>query len=80
MIIIYDFDGTLTPYPFSNYEIMKKCGYGDLKLQLKLRKIMKEKTVNVCHAFIESIFEILKENNLPQTVETICLGADNIMS
>lgn len=29
MIIIYDFDGTLTPYSLPQYEIIKKCGYDD---------------------------------------------------
>lgn len=27
MVIIYDFDGTLTPYSLPQYEILKKCGY-----------------------------------------------------
>ena len=25
-IIIYDFDGTLTPYPVPKFEILEKCG------------------------------------------------------
>lgn len=32
MIVIYDFDGTLTPYEMAQYEILKKCGYSDDKL------------------------------------------------
>ena len=32
MIIIYDFDGTLTPYSLPQYEIIKKCGYNEEKL------------------------------------------------
>ena len=79
MVIIYDFDGTLTPYPFTQYEIMKRCGYGILKLQLKIRKNMWKKNDNVYHAFVDSIFEILKDNDFPQTIETICIGADDII-
>ena len=32
MIVIYDFDGTLTPYSLPQYEIIKKCGYNEEKL------------------------------------------------
>ena len=31
MIIIYDFDGTLTPYPLPQYEIIKSVGMMMLK-------------------------------------------------
>ena len=27
MVVIYDFDGTLTPYSAPQYEIIKKAGY-----------------------------------------------------
>ena len=26
-IIIYDFDGTLTPLPITDFKILEKCGY-----------------------------------------------------
>ena len=29
--VVYDFDGTLTPYSLPQYEILKKCGYDDKK-------------------------------------------------
>ena len=43
MIIIYDFDGTLTPYPFSNYEIIKKCTEIDREYRYKNMEELKEK-------------------------------------
>ena len=31
-IIIYDFDGTLTPYPMPKLEILEKCGINIRKM------------------------------------------------
>lgn len=39
MIIIYDFDGTLTPYSLPQYEILKKCGYNDETLVMTRENI-----------------------------------------
>ena len=36
MIIIYDFDGTLTPNSLPQYEILKKCGYDDKRLMERM--------------------------------------------
>ena len=36
MVIIYDFDGTLTPNSLPQYEILKKCGYDDKRLMERM--------------------------------------------
>ena len=41
MVIIFDFDGTLTPYSLAQYEILKKCGYTDDKLMKRVEKEIK---------------------------------------
>lgn len=38
MIIIYDFDRTLTPYSLPLYEILKRIGYDDEELMNLVRK------------------------------------------
>ena len=43
MIIIYDFDGTLTPYSFPKYQILKECGYDEIKFKIKIAQIKQEK-------------------------------------
>lgn len=55
MIIIYDFDGTLTPYSLPQYEILKKCGYNDetlMKRKLKLFKKFKVKIMKLIKLYI----------------------------
>lgn len=79
LVIIYDFDGTLTPYPIAQYQVFKDCGYDDNKYQLRLREIMELKKINLYQAFFECGFQILKENNLPETIDTICKGASEVV-
>lgn len=52
MIIIYDFDGTLTPYSLPQYEIIKKCGYDDNKLTERIKsKISENNSLNLYQAY-----------------------------
>lgn len=78
LIIIYDFDGTLTPYPIPQYDAIKKCGYDDRKLFCLINQIIKEKNVDLYTAFIEAIAEILTKNNISLSMESICLGAEKV--
>lgn len=77
MVIIYDFDGTLTPYSLPQYEIIKKCGYNEEKL---MNKIAEELTnsKDLYEAYYKCYIEILLENNILLTKENICLGADKV--
>lgn len=43
MIIIYDFDGTLTPYAFPKFKILEKCGLKDGSANPKFLEITKNK-------------------------------------
>lgn len=78
-IIIYDFDGTLTPYPIARYQVFKDCGYDDTKYQLRLKNLMESKNLNLYQAFFECGFQILHENNLPETIESICKGVNEVI-
>lgn len=77
MILIYDFDGTLTPYSMPQYEVLKQSGYDDEKLINKMDELSSQyKTMyNIYYKCYETI---LAENNIPMTRENICKGAKNV--
>lgn len=78
MIIIYDFDGTLTPYSLPQYEVLKKCGYDDKKLNERIAKTIKVDEIGLYEAYYKCYVDILKENKIAMTMENFCLGADKV--
>lgn len=78
MIIIYDFDGTLTPFSLPQYEILKKCGYTGNKLQGRLTAKANEKNISLYDSYYETFKDVLDENNILMTDENISLGAENV--
>lgn len=77
MIIIYDFDGTLTPYPLPQYEIIKKCGYDDAKMVERIKnEINANNSLNLYQAYFKCYIDILKEHNIELNMDSICLGVD----
>lgn len=77
MIIIYDFDGTLTPYSLPQYEIIKKCGYDDETLMKRIKKELDNKNVTGLYdGYYKCYRDILIENKITMTKENICIGAD----
>ena len=65
MIIIYDFDGTLTPYSLPQYEILKKCGYDDDRLMERIKKeIQKGNAKEIYDAYYKCYIDILSENGI----------------
>lgn len=78
LILIYDFDGTLTPYGMPQYEVIKRCGYDDAKMMERIKKVMKEKNLNLYEAYCESIYEILVENGISVSEDSICIGFEDV--
>ena len=78
MIIIYDFDGTLTPYSLAQYEILIKNGYNDEVLDKRVKTKMKKDNCTVYQAYYSTYKEILKENNIQFNRANICEGAENV--
>lgn len=81
-IIIYDFDGTLTPYTMPKFEIIEKCGienyfHNPIFLNTVKNKI-KEKNIDTYTANYEAYLETISKNNLKLIDENFCLGADNV--
>lgn len=81
-IIIYDFDGTLTPYALPKFEILEKCGlkYGAYNTHfLELSKARsKEKNIDLYRAIYEIYFEIIRNAGFTLTDENFSLGADTV--
>ena len=77
MIIIYDFDGTLTPYSLPQYEIIKKCGYDDNKLMKRIKNVINtNKNLNLYQAYFKCYIDILEEHNIELNINNLCLGAE----
>lgn len=76
MIIIYDFDGTLTPYSLPQYEILKQCKYTEETLMKRIRsEIEKGNAIGLYDAYFQCYRDILSENGFIMSKNNICLGA-----
>lgn len=79
MVIIYDFDGTLTQYSLPQYEILKRCGYTDELLMKRIHQEIKKGTATGLYdAYYKCYQDILLENNVALTKDNICLGSDKV--
>lgn len=81
-IIIYDFDGTLTPYSLPKFEILEKSGMKDgahnpqfLELSQKRSKL---ENIDLYRAMYDTYFEIIKNAGFKLTNENFSLGYDNV--
>lgn len=82
-IIVYDFDGTLTPFSLPKFEILEKCGmkdgaYNPLFLELS-QKRSKEKSIDLYQAMYDTYFQIIKEAGFELTDKNFCLGSDDVI-
>jgi len=76
MTIIYDFDGTLTPYSLPQYPLLKQCGYTDEKLMLRIENEM-NKGIDFYNSYYKCYKNILLENGIKASIRNICVGAEN---
>ena len=81
-IIIYDFDGTLTPNPIAKFEILEKCGYkggvDNEELIEKFSNKFKKVTDNFYDAIYRTFIEMVNKTNYKMTDSNISLGADKM--
>lgn len=82
-IIIYDFDGTLTPYKLPKFEILEKCGLEGGATNPEFFKMVNEKVqtegIDLYVALYEIYFNIIKDANLKLTYSNLCLGSDRVI-
>ncbi|MEG1288487.1 MAG: haloacid dehalogenase-like hydrolase [Bacilli bacterium] len=76
--IIYDFDGTLTPYNIPHYKVLEDLGYDELHLTKEVKKLMKARRYNTYDAYTKVIFSILSKNNIKLTNENIIKGSSSL--
>lgn len=81
-IIIYDFDGTLTPNPVTKFEILDKCGYengvNNLELVENFQKRYKNETNNFYEAVYKTFIEMVNKTEYKMSDSNISLGADRM--
>lgn len=81
-IIIYDFDGTLTPNPVTKFEILEKCGYkggvDNKELVEKFQTKFKKDTDNFYDAIYRTFIEMVNKTSYKMTDANISLGADKM--
>lgn len=81
-IIIYDFDGTLTPYSMPKFEILRKCGIENyakkigFKLIIKFKMLMKK--IDIYTAIYEVLFETIKKAGFNLSDKNLSLGSNEI--
>ncbi len=79
-IIIYDFDGTLTPYKVTKFQILEECGLKDGALNPKFLEMVEKKAndenTDVYHAVYEVFLQLMRATNLKLIDENFSLGAD----
>lgn len=81
-ILIYDFDGTLTPYSLPKFAILERSGLKDGAYNPKFLEMVKEraktKNIDLNLAMYEIYFEIIKKGGFSLSDYNFCLGADEV--
>lgn len=82
MIVIYDFDGTLTPYSMPKFEVLEKCGMSDGAMNPKFMEMVKEnakvKNIDLYSSIYDVYFQLIKDAKLSLTDDNFCLGSENV--
>lgn len=80
-IIIYDFDGTLTPVSTPNFEILECIGIKNPtsnKIYIDMiNKKIDEDNMNLYEAIYNTYLEVIKDSNVKLTNDNISMGSNN---
>ena len=76
-ILIFDFDGTLTPYPSTKYEILAKAGYTKESGNKEYQEVLDE-GYGYLDGYYEFFLRALKKGGVPLTDESVIYGADKV--
>lgn len=81
-IVIYDFDGTLTPYPMTNFGILEKCGFiggaNNNEFQKLVVKRMVDKKIDAYTSFFETILDVIESYGYPLKDEVLLFDVDKL--
>lgn len=78
MLIIYDFDGTLTPYGIPKYDILTNNGYDDHKLTTEAIELMNKEKISLYEAFYKILIGLYKSTGTQMTTKNVLSGANNV--
>lgn len=79
MILIYDFDGTLTPYSMPQYDILVKAGYDEEKLMSLVKKNVLLTNKSLYEVYYDTYRDILSKSNINFNRSNVCLGAKEVV-
>ena len=81
-IIFYDFDGTLTPYAWTKFKILEKCGLKDGGSNPEFVRRVTERAeaegTNTYASLWEVYFDYLRANDFTLTDDNFSLGAESL--
>lgn len=80
-IIIYDFDGTLTPYPVTKFGILDKCGFIDGVYDPRVKEKVVEGMAqgkSLYEAVYECFLKVIKECGFEVNDDNLSLGAEEL--
>lgn len=79
-IIIFDFDGTLTPYPVTRFKILDKCGYKggvhNPEIVKLFQEMLQNDQVNFYGAVYRAFIDKVNESPYKMTDSNISMGAE----
>lgn len=79
MIVIYDFDGTLTPYSLPQYKVMEECGYPNPQLLTLVQEMRKENNhLTLYEGYFEAYKRVLATNQKEFTKKNVCYKASEV--
>ena len=79
MIVFYDFDGTLTPYPIPQYEIISKCNMDYEAFYNRVIEITQKMHLSIYEAYYDVFKDVLMENGFKFNKDVISLGAEDVI-
>ena len=82
LIMLYDFDGTLTKSPVCAYSFIDRFGYKNGmqndKFIGEVRDLQKQNGKEFVEVCLEHVFEICEKNGLKPTLKNLCEGQDKL--
>lgn len=80
-ILIYDFDGTLTPYPITKFKILDKCGLKGGTADPKVKEVIaakRESGMEHYEAIYTGFLELVSGRGFELNDDNMSLGADEL--
>ena len=81
-IFIYDFDGTLTPYPITKVGVLENIGFEGGMMSPKFMGMVRERklsrNLDLYTACYQVLLDVLKENHIMTTYDNFGIGANDL--